>query len=301
MELLYSHQFSPQVAHPATQDALTLVSEKELEAFVQQIAYPRHFLHNQSANEQAAKWLESQFLAWGYTVSVQGQWRNIIAVREGIEPTVLVGAHYDSVPETPGADDNGSAVAGMLMCAKVIAEVAPNTPVVFVAFNREEDGLLGSIDFVQNALPEWGWHLRVAHVLEMIGYTAPKQTTPLHFPFMLPTKGDFLGVLGNPSANTILHNLLTLACTYTPDLPVLGLSLPAGVEKVLPVLARSDHAPFWQAGIPALQWTDTAEFRNPHYHQITDTPDTLDYAYLSRITQLLLADVLNMEKVWIFD
>jgi hypothetical protein len=77
---------------------------------------------------------------------------------------------------------------------------------------------------------------------------------------------------------------------------VLGLKVYLGIEKYFPVLGRSDHAPFWKAGLPALMWTDTSEFRNPHYHQTTDTPDTLDYAFLRRVTQLLVAAVLTESR-----
>ena len=87
--------------------------------------------------------------------------------------------------------------------------------------------------------------------------------------------------------------VLQVARTYWPDFPVLSLKVYAGVEKLLPVLQRSDHAPFWGAGIPAIMWTDTAEFRNKHYHQSTDTPDTLDYDFLRRVSQILIATILT--------
>jgi hypothetical protein len=75
------------------------------------------------------------------------------------------------------------------------------------------------------------------------------------------------------------------------ELPLLGLEVMDGVEQGLPVLLRSDHAPFWEARIPALMWTDTSEFRNPHYHQPTDTPETLDYEFLARVTRALVGCV----------
>ena len=74
---------------------------------------------------------------------------------------------------------------------------------------------------------------------------------------------------------------------------MLGLKLPPGAEQMLPVLRRSDHAPFWRVGVPALQWTDTAEFRNPHYHGAGDTPETLDYEFLAAVTRVVLACVLD--------
>src|SRR5438270_7729772 len=82
----------------------------------------------------------------------------------------------------------------------------------------------------------------------------------------------------------------------TPELPVTGLKVRLGLEKHFPVLARSDHAPFWAEEIPALMWTDTSEFRNHNYHRHTDTPDTLDYAFLRNVTQLLTASVIEQAR-----
>ena len=88
-----------------------------------------------------------------------------------------------------------------------------------------------------------------------------------------------------------MDSILLGANTYLPEFSVMGLEVIAGAEKAFPVLARSDHLPFWQNNIPAVMWTDTAEFRNPNYHQKSDTPDTLDYAFLRKVTQLLVANL----------
>jgi hypothetical protein len=86
---------------------------------------------------------------------------------------------------------------------------------------------------------------------------------------------------------------LRRAVTYSARLPVIGLKVRLGLEKYFPVLVRSDHAPFWAQGIPAVMWTDTSEFRNYNYHRHTDTPDTLDYTFLRAVTQLLTASVIE--------
>ena len=88
-----------------------------------------------------------------------------------------------------------------------------------------------------------------------------------------------------------MDSVLAEARTYLPGFPVIGLKVQPGVERVFPVLARSDHVPFWETQRPAVMWTDTAEFRNLHYHQSSDTPDTLDYGFLLNVTQLLTAVV----------
>jgi Zn-dependent M28 family amino/carboxypeptidase len=103
-------------------------------------------------------------------------------------------------------------------------------------------------------------------------------------------------VLGNRHSQHLVDAVLTHAATYVPSLPAVGLTVPLGMETVLPVLARSDHAPFWRVGIPAIMWTDTAEFRNPNYHCATDTAETLDYDFLQAVTQLLLSCLLTPDE-----
>ncbi|HEX4612148.1 MAG TPA: M28 family peptidase, partial [Urbifossiella sp.] len=193
------------------------------------------------------------------------------------------------------ADDNASAVAACLECARLLKEHDVG-PVRIVLFNREEDGLLGSTEYVAGLAPG---AVAEAHVFEMVGFrtTAPKsQRMPPGLPAGLaPDVGDFLGLLANRDSNGVAGELVRLAASYLPGFPVLALKMYFGVEKRIGHLHRSDHAPFWQARIPALMWTDTSEFRNPHYHQPTDTPDTLDYNFLARVTRLALARVLTRD------
>jgi Zn-dependent M28 family amino/carboxypeptidase len=199
---------------------------------------------------------------------------------------VLIAAHYDSVPDTPGADDNASALAALLLAARAIG---PDRGVGFIAFDGEESGFVGSRHFVarrKDTAPG------VVHVLEMIGYAsaAPgSQRNPI--PSLdAPSIGNFLAVVANDSSNVSLRRVLAVANAH--PLPVLGLALPNvpldQIGRLSGHLLRSDHAPFWRAGQPALMWTDTAEFRNPHYHKPSDTPETLDYEFLAGVTRLLV-------------
>jgi len=264
---------------------------------VEAIAYPRHYVEQAADNQRAAEWVTRQLRGFGYETQFQGDFRNIVTVPVAEGPLTLIGAHYDSKPQTPGADDNASAVAALLATANAISEHAPQTPVVFVAFNREEDNLLGSTDFVQNYLPSSGLDIRDVHVLEMLGYrdSLPgSQRLPSGLPIRLGhDRGDFLAVLGNRRSIKLVDSLMRCATSYVPELSVLGLKIWCGLENQVRHLRRSDHAPFWKAGIPALMWTDTAEFRNPNYHQPTDTPDTLDYEFLRSVTQLLIAHTIQ--------
>jgi hypothetical protein len=101
--------------------------------------------------------------------------------------------------------------------------------------------------------------------------------------------GDFLALLSNRRSNVVADCLLGLAAACIPQAPVLALKVYLGVERYFGHLLRSDHTPFWEVGVPAVMWTDTSEFRNPHYHGSTDTPDTLDYTFLTAVTRLALA------------
>jgi Zn-dependent M28 family amino/carboxypeptidase len=274
------------------------VSTSFLQGVVETMAVPRHYELQPDNNRLTAHWIGRQLRSYGYETELQGEYANVLACsRHDLHAAcVLVGAHYDSVPGTPGADDNASAVAALLACAKALAEHAPACPVCFVSFNREEDGLLGSADFVRTVAVEGKISVREAHILEMVGYCDHRrgsQAIPPGLPIQMPDRGDFLGILANKDSTAMASTVLQVARTYWPDFPVLSLKVYAGVEKLLPVLQRSDHAPFWEAGIPAIMWTDTAEFRNKHYHQPTDTPDTLDYDFLRRVSQILIATILT--------
>ena len=274
--------------------------EQDLRAWVEDFSVPRHFIGQPEANRRTAETIAGLLKDWGYDVSFQGRLYNVVArPKNGSGPVQVVAAHFDSTAFTPGADDNASAVAAMLGCAKALSGITPPTPVMFVSFNREEDGLLGSLDFVKHLSAPERKQIKCAHVLEMVGYSSDEpnsQRSPINLTIKMPTVGNFLGLLANGGSARHMNHILRQAKCYLPELPVTGLNVFLGLEKYLPVLLRSDHAPFWEAGIPSVMWTDTSEFRNPHYHLDTDTPETLNYAFLRRITQLLMASVMTHES-----
>ncbi|HXI84260.1 MAG TPA: M28 family peptidase [Verrucomicrobiae bacterium] len=298
--MLVQHSANAQAAAPDVRikEAANDVSVSFLRGIVETMAVPRHYELQPENNRLTARWIARQLCSYGYDAELQGEYANVVARSRNAPntPCVLVGAHYDSVPGTPGADDNASAVAALLACAKALAGHAPECPVCFASFNREEDGLLGSADFVRTIGTEGRISIREAHVLEMVGYCDHRpgsQAIPPGLPIQIPDHGDFLGILANKDSTAMASTVLQTARTYWPGFPVLSLKVYAGVEKLLPVLQRSDHAPFWKAGIPAIMWTDTSEFRNHNYHQPTDTPDTLDYDFLRSVSQILIATVLT--------
>jgi hypothetical protein len=208
----------------------------------------------------------------------------------GASAYYLVGAHYDTVPDTPGADDNASAVAVMLELARRIRHPRMKAPLLFAAFTLEEPPAYltdhqGSRFFVRQCQSK-GDRVLGAIVLEMVGYTAPHQ----HYPFLsrwpgYPAEGNFIGIIGNWRSWRFGRAVLT-GFRNNRLLPVESLFLPFD-GHILPETRLSDHASFWDAGLPAVMVTDTAFFRNPHYHLPSDTIDTLDFTFMAQLVKSL--------------
>jgi Peptidase family M28 len=214
---------------------------------------------------------------------------NIVAERPGSEPdagAIVVGAHYDTVPQSPGSDDNATGVATVLEMARVLGAKSTPRSLQLVLFDLEEVGLLGSLIFAANANPDT---LKGAIVLDMLGYachTPGCQKYPEGFPSIaLPKTGDFLAAVGDAEHLPLLDSI---SAQRGDDGPLV-VALPVPIKGVLtPTLLRSDHASFWLQGIGAVMLTDTANFRNPNYHQSTDLPETLDREFFSKSAQLVV-------------
>jgi hypothetical protein len=209
----------------------------------------------------------------------------------------IVGAHYDTVPDTPGADDNASAVAVLLELAARIRRVKLRSPVLFAAFTLEEPpayltGQQGSRIFVRESLAN-GDTVLGAIVLEMVGYTAPLQRYPLlrRWPGY-PAQGDFIGIIGN-WRSLRFGWAIRRGFRQNRALPVRSLFLPFN-GRILPEARLSDHASFWDAGLSALMVTDTAFFRNPNYHLPSDTLETLDFIFMAQLVISLEAALLSL-------
>lgn len=206
---------------------------------------------------------------------------------DGERELVVVGAHYDSVPDSPGADDNGSALAALLEIGRCLAPLRRRHDLRLVAFDLEEVGFRGS----RHHAAECAWArqpIRLMMSLEMIGYCSHEpgsQQYPGKLGAVLPDRGDFIGLLCNlrgvRSTSTLARGMWSASVrTY---------ALPTGVKgEWIPASCRSDHVPFWELGFPAVLVTDTAGLRNPHYHEPSDLPDTLDYAFLEEVSRGLV-------------
>ena len=180
----------------------------------------------------------------------------------------------------------------MLEVARLAAQ--HEHPVAFLGFNCEEDGLLGSREFVRSFSPALKAWVSQVHVLEMVGFSTSEpgsQRFPVPFIPGAPDAGDFIGIVADHRSVSIANQVLrtTRKCPGGPR--VVALKTYFGMHRLLPDLSRSDHSPFWEVGIPSLMWTDTAEFRNPNYHAPTDTPDTLDYEFMASVVRLLHASL----------
>jgi Zn-dependent M28 family amino/carboxypeptidase len=301
MLVAYSKNRRPNAMNTAIADMLRGVSADKLRAYVDVLAFPRHYGVERKANRHARDLLLRLLRGFGYAPLLQGSYDNIVVISGSAEnrPFLLLGAHYDSVSGCPGADDNASAVAVCLECARLLKEHEVGRTMI-VLFNREEDGMLGSQEFVAHLAGQPAGMVGEAHIFEMVGYCnrAPgSQRMPPGLPGVAaPDVGDFLGLLANRYSNAIAEDVLALAATYVPHFPVLALKVYMGMERYFRDLLRSDHAPFWAAGIPAIMWTDTSEFRNPHYHRASDTPETLDYDFLANVAKLALARAVS--RAW---
>lgn len=204
-------------------------------------------------------------------------------------PLLLIGAHYDSVPDSPGADDNASAVAALLVLARWaglhLPHATPRARLQLAAYDLEEYGLVGS-SLHSRQLQQAGVPLYGMVSLEMLAYTDARpgsQRLPPHLAHLYPDVGNFIGVVGNEVSRDLLQEFVT-GMKNVPGLPVEYLAVP-GDGSILPEARWSDHASFWDRGLPALMVTDTSFFRNPHYHQASDTPETLDYPFLAQVTR----------------
>ncbi len=263
------------------------VSENEVRRHLERLVGPRDPFDGHARMEAAADYIADAFRRRGLSVAedrfrFEGQvYRNLIASLPGTSSDghVLVVAHYDTVPDCPGADDNASGVAGLLEAAGALSGHRFEKELIFAAFALEEYGYPGSLHYVQQARAR---KATIAGVfdLEMIGYTSPTQTAPPGVPS--PAVGDFIGVVGNRRSELLVSLFKGAADRFVPALPVEGL-IVEGNGEALPVVRLSDHAPFWDAGYPATMITDTAFLRNPHYHMSSDTLETLNLSFLRNV------------------
>ena len=249
------------------------------------------FRNNLDSLRRAEVYIAGRLSAAGYKVEFQEfpasgtVARNIVATKPGLSPggeIVLAGAHYDTY-DNPGADDNASGVACLLELAEYAAARSFGRTVVFAAFANEEPPFfktpgMGSAVYAREARRR-GDNIRAAVILEMTGYFTERRISqrypPLIGPFM-PGRGNFMAQIANFKSRDLAGEIDAAFRAASP-LPLRTLALPSAV----PGVDFSDHRSFWDAGYRAVMFTDTAFYRNRNYHQDSDLPDTLNYAYMA--------------------
>ena len=288
------------------------ISESRLRQHVQALAeIGSRDVRDIAAVRKTVEHLIAGLREYGYTVEEEASgvsirtaegthhFTNVLAELRGAEEpsrVIEVGAHYDTVEGTPGADDNASGVAAVLEVARVLAGTRCRRTIRFCFFCLEESGRGGSLAHVQSILKDPQRTVEGALVLEMVGYATDRkdsQRTPARIPLLLwpPRTGDFITVVGNFSSGGLGNRFESAADRYVPELRYYSANRIGGWFKDA---LRSDHAPYWEAGLKAIMLTDTANFRNPHYHLPSDTPDTLDYTFLRRVTQAVAAALMDL-------
>ena len=274
---------------PLTPDEAQIAAN--LKRHVTAIASREHNLFTPEALEAAARYIEAELAALGYIAEAHpyeshaGRVRNI-EVRLGAPGAAyVVGAHYDSVAGSPGANDNGSGVAAALELARLARGVQRARALHFVWFVNEEPPFyrgddMGSRRYVRMAAAR-GDGIAGMFSLETIGcYSdAPgSQRYPPPLSLIYPDTGNFIAFVSNLKSRGLLSEAIG-AFRRHARFPSEGVAAPA----FIPGIDWSDHASFWEAGHAALMITDTAPYRYPHYHRATDTPDKIDYERLARV------------------
>lgn len=257
--------------------------------------------------EKAARYIEQELRSYRYSPRRQTftdaghTLANIEAETPGARHSseiLVIGAHYDTAGDLPGANDNGSGVAATLELARHFATAKPARAIRWLFFANEEPPYfqtkaMGSYRYARRCR-ERSEHISAMLSLETIGFYTDEpgsQTYPIPLHPGYPNRGNFLGFVADFRSAFLLRTALKTFRAAT-SLPAEGLAAPSSI----PGISWSDHWSFWQFGYKALMLTDTAPFRYPHYHTAQDTPDKLDYARLTAAVEGIAAVVEHLSN-----
>lgn len=249
--------------------------------------------------EESARYITEGFESFGYDVEFQNYnlldraVKNIIATKLGIhrpEEIIIIGAHYDTC-FNPGADDNASAVAGLIELARFISDKKTSRTIRFIAFVNEEPPFfktedMGSRVYVK-AAKQAKDDIKAVLILESIGYYSDKpnsQQYPPLFGLFYPNKANFIAVVGNFNSRRLVKDVVSSFRSKT-DFPIESVT----TFGFVPGVDFSDHWSFWEEGYPAVMITDTAFYRNPNYHRSSDTYEKLNYESMAEVVKGLTA------------
>jgi len=274
------------------QDAMRVTLERHVRTLAHDIGVRSDETY---ANVQrAAAYIERNLQALGYQVvsleftARDRRYRNLEATLRGTsrpQEVVVLGAHYDTAEDAPGADDNASGVAGVLELARVFAAERQSRTVRFVFFPNEEPRSfptadMGSRHYATEARAQNEQITAMLSFFSIGSYNTEKGSQRYPFPlnFAYPNVGDFIGFVSNLKSRALLHRAIGAFRAHA-TLPTQGAAAPSWV----PAVWWSDHWSFWREGYHAIMITDTAPYRNPFYHTPQDTPDKLDYDRMARV------------------
>ncbi len=273
-----------------------MILKQQLHDHLNQIVRERDPYLNSGGHFFVREYIRETLTQWG-TVEVhefkfngkthQNLILNLNSASNSDLPPILIGAHYDAVPGTPGADDNATGVAVLLEMARVFASNPLKYPVKLVAFDLEEYGLLGSTAYAEY-LKDKEQKLRLMLSLEMLGYCnhAPgSQTYPDLIKPFYSDRANFIALVGNLSAIFDMNSLSKQMKQHGTPTEILP---DPSAGKLVPITGFSDHRSFWQQKYRAIMVTDTAMLRNPHYHKASDTIETLNLDFLTNACQSLI-------------
>jgi aminopeptidase YwaD len=281
-----------------------MISIEHLKEHVKNIHFDRNPYDGYPKLEQAAQYIEKEFLKTGLDVKEDHfQWegksyKNIVAEKKGKtspDRVFILAAHYDTVPGSPGADDNASAVAVLLEIARNIQSVSLEGSVRLIAFSLEEYNYIGSTHYVEN-LKKGREEILGMISVEMVGFTGPRQDYPPYLnPKHYPNVGDFIAIVGNEKSKKLLEKVCQSFKTDIPQLPLEFLIVPGNGEGMEEV-RLSDHSTFWDQGVSALMVTDTGFLRNPNYHLSSDRMETLNFEFMQKVATGVFYSVVELAK-----
>ena len=277
---------------------------ENLKRHVENIHFDRNPYDHYQELEQAAQYIEREFQKIGWEVKEDTfQWegksyKNIVAEKKGMTSphrVFILGAHYDTVPGSPGADDNASAIAVLLEVARNIQTAPLDGTVRLIAFSLEEYNFIGSTHYVES-LKEGEEEILGMISLEMVGFTGSRQDYPPYLnPKYYPNVGDFIAIIGNERSKELLEKVCRSFKTNIRQLPLEFLIVPGNGEGMEEV-RLSDHSAFWDHGFPALLITDTSFLRNPNYHLPSDRMETLDFEFMRKVAIGVYYSIIELAK-----
>jgi Zn-dependent M28 family amino/carboxypeptidase len=301
------------------QSIVDQVDSNNLKSDLEYIEGVRHRTAGAEQLELTRDFMEQRFVDYDLNSTIQDfdfesyTGKNYIGSKGGTtddEIVYICDAHYDSVFNSPGADDNGSGVVGFLEAARILSKYNFRKTIKFIGFDLEEPGVKGSIAYVEDIISQGEEEIAGVLNFEMIGYYTEEpnsQTVPTGFNLLFPNayatlaedsfRGNFIGNIGLATQGDWAAAYDNAAAMYVPDLKVITFLAPENWFIITPDLGRSDHAPFWLADYSAVQLTGTADFRNPNYHMASDTVGTLNYTFMSNVVKAAVATLAEQAEI----